>query len=129
MAQEGDIPADARKSCRMSTPSGDSAIIPDVTDGVQPLRDGDTSIEPDPTIDPAQAEWDRTIALDDGADIADVDRATATGADPAEIPADDDEIPASDLPSDDQQPDTQGEDPIEAELGEDGQGDLAPEDL
>ncbi|MDH6182411.1 hypothetical protein M2152_002593 [Microbacteriaceae bacterium SG_E_30_P1] len=27
------------------------------------------------------------------------------------------------------QPDTQGEDPLEAELGEDGQGDLAPEDL
>ena len=26
-------------------------------------------------------------------------------------------------------PDTQGDDPLEAELGEDGQGDLAPEDL
>lgn len=31
--------------------------------------------------------------------------------------------------SDEAQPDTQGEDPLEAELGEDGQGDLAPEDL
>ena len=34
--------------------------------GVQPLRDRDTSIEPDPTRDPAQAEWDRTTALDAG---------------------------------------------------------------
>lgn len=31
--------------------------------------------------------------------------------------------------SDEAQPDTQGEDPLEAELGEEGQGDLAPEDL
>lgn len=29
----------------------------------------------------------------------------------------------------DDQPDTQGTDPLDAELGEDGQGDLAPEDL
>jgi len=27
-----------------------------------------------------------------------------------------------------EQPDTQGDSPLEAELGEDGQGDLAPED-
>lgn len=32
------------------------------------------------------------------------------------------------FPTDTQQPDTQGDDPIDAELGEDGQGDLAPED-
>ena len=31
-------------------------------------------------------------------------------------------------PSDAEQPETQGDDPVEAELGEDGQGDLAPED-
>jgi len=50
--------------------------------GVQPLRDGDTSTEPDRTLDAAQAEWDRT----------------------------------------------NGQSPEFAELGEDGQGDLAPED-
>jgi len=32
------------------------------------------------------------------------------------------------FPTDTQQPETQGDDPLEAELGEDGQGDLAPED-
>ena len=32
------------------------------------------------------------------------------------------------FPTSTQQPDTQGDDPLEAEIGEDGQGDLAPED-
>lgn len=32
------------------------------------------------------------------------------------------------FPTDTQQPDTQGDNPIDAEIGEDGQGDLAPED-
>lgn len=32
------------------------------------------------------------------------------------------------LPNDALQPETQGDEPLEAELGEDGQGDLAPED-
>lgn len=32
------------------------------------------------------------------------------------------------LPADLEQPETQGDEPLEAELGEDGQGDLAPED-
>lgn len=32
-------------------------------------------------------------------------------------------------PSIEDEPDTQGEEPLVAELGEDGQGDLAPEDL
>ncbi|GAA1154177.1 hypothetical protein MOX01_02390 [Microbacterium oxydans] len=31
-------------------------------------------------------------------------------------------------PTEGEQPETQGEDPIEAELGEEGQGDLTPED-
>lgn len=31
--------------------------------------------------------------------------------------------------ADEAQPDTQGEEPLDAELGPDGQGDLAPEDL
>ncbi len=32
------------------------------------------------------------------------------------------------FPTDTDQPETQGDDPIDAELGDDGQGDLAPED-
>lgn len=97
--------------------------------GVQPLRDGDTSVEVDPSRDPAQAEWDATTALDEGADSADLDPATATGADPAEIPADDEDIPLEDLHPTGTGTDSQGQDPGVVELGEEGQGDLAPEDL
>lgn len=103
------------------------------TPGVQPLRDNDASIEPDPAADPAQREWDRTeaadAAIEAGADPATLDTATATSDDPAHLPADDDEIPADDLPAAAAQPETQGVDPVVAELGEDGEGDLAPEDL
>lgn len=98
---------------------------PDGQTGIQPIRDRDTSIEPDPTRDPAQAEWDRTTALDAGEDP---DIETATGDDPAHLPADDDDVPRADLPSASLQPDTQGMTPEEAELGDSGQGDLAPED-
>ncbi|MFB8385604.1 sugar ABC transporter ATPase [Microbacterium sp. NPDC055910] len=77
----------------------------------QPLGDRDSSIEADPAEDPAQAEWDGTTGID------------------AERPVDDTEIPASDLPDAAAQPETQGTDPVAAELGEEGQGDLAPEDL
>ncbi|WP_426321654.1 sugar ABC transporter ATPase [Microbacterium sp. E-13] len=104
---------------------------PDGQVGVQPLRDRDTSIEPDPTLDPAQAEWDRTNGPDsDGADSDgfDEDGPTATGDDPAHIPSDDEEVPRSDMPADFLQPETQDLDPTIAELGEEGQGDLAPED-
>lgn len=109
----------------------DSRDTPATSDaaGVQPLRDGDTSIEPDPAADPAQAEWDRTTALDEGASADDLDPATATGDDPAHLEAPDDEIPAEDLAAGWQQPESQGDDPVIADLGEDGQGDLAPEDL
>lgn len=95
----------------------------------QPLRDRDTSIEPDPQADPAQAEWDRTTALDEGASIDELDATTATGGDPAMIPDALDEIPADDLPGLAEQPESQGLDPNLAELGDEGQGDLAPEDL
>ena len=98
------------------------------TAGVQPLRDGDTSIEPDPSLDPAQAEWDATTALDEGADPDDINPATATGADPAELGADDSDIPLADVHPEDTGTDSQGEDPGVVELGEEGQGDLAPED-
>ena len=103
--------------------------IPASQADAQPLRDGDTSIEPDAQADPAPAEGDRTTALDAGASADDLDAATATGDDPAMIPDPLDEIPAEDLPRDAVQPETQGVAPELAELGEDGQGDLAPEDL
>jgi hypothetical protein len=93
---------------------------------MQPLQDRDTSIAPSPEQDAAQIEWDRTELADRGVDE---DTATATGADPDEIPTDDEEIPRDDLATEEAQPETQGDDPVEAELGEDGQGDLAPEDL
>jgi len=101
--------------------------------GVQPLRDGDATSEADPALDPAQQEWDRTEAIDDaleaGVDPAELDTATATSDDPAHLPSDEDEIPAEDLPAGRAQPETQGQDPVIAELGEDGEGDLADEDL
>jgi hypothetical protein len=102
---------------------------PDGVTGVQPLRDRDTSIEPDPTRDPAQVEWDRTTAADAGEPDPLDEGPTATGDDPAQIPSEEDQVPATDLPYSSAQPDSQGLDPEIAELGEDGQGDLAPEDL
>ena len=95
---------------------------------LQALRDGDTSIEPDPTEDPAQAEWDRTTALDAGVSEDELDASTATGDDPDEIPDEGDEIPSYDLPTDAEQPESQGLDPVIAELGEEGEGDLSPND-
>jgi hypothetical protein len=102
--------------------------VTDESATTQPLRDGDTSIQPDPAADPAQVEWDRTTALDEGADVDDLDVQTATGEDPAHLPADDDDVPKDDLPRSSLQPETQGTDPVEVALGDEGQGDLAPED-
>ena len=79
-----------------STPDQDASTGFAVTDAeAQPLRDGDTSIEPDPTEDPAQAEWDRTTLLDAGVPPEDLAGTTATGDDPDEIGDEDDEIPAT----------------------------------
>ena len=94
--------------------------------GVQPLRDRDTSIEPDPERDPAQADGDRTNARDAG--VSDDDAATATGDDPAHLASDEDDVPRSDLPTEGAQPETQGLPPELADQGKTGQGDLAPED-
>jgi len=99
---------------------------PDGQLGVQPMRDRDTTIEPDPTRDPAQAEWDRTTAEDAG--VAEDDTATATGDDPAHLASPEDDVPRTDLPPESFQPETQGLPPEEAELGDLGQGDLSPED-
>lgn len=83
----------------------------------------------EPAHDAAQAEWERTTALDNGANPEDLDAPTATGADPSELTGDDDDIPAADLPTAEEQPETDGTEPLIAELGDEGQGDLAPEDL
>jgi len=46
-----------------------------------------------------------------------------------EIPDPADEIPAEDLHGSAGQPESQGEDPLIADLGEEGEGDLSPEDV
>ena len=107
------------------TDASDNHVVPD-PDTIQPLRDDEATSFADPSDDPAQAEWERTDALDAGDDI---DEVAATGADPDELPSDDDEIPAADLPSSGLQPETQEGDPVIAEIGEDGEGDLSPNDL
>ena len=112
-----------------SSPADHLAPAGEDQPAVQPLRDGDTSIETDPQQDAAQAEWDRTTALDEGAAPEDLDGDTATGADPAVIADERGEIPAEDLPGRSLQPETQGLAPVDAERGDEGQGDLAPEDL
>ena len=112
-----------------STPEDTGSIVETDETGIQPLRDGDTSMTADPADDPAQAEWDRTTLLDEGVAPEDLNPTTATGADPDEIESDDDEIPFADQPDADLQPESQGEDPLVVELGEDGEGDLSPEDL
>ncbi|MDZ8171674.1 hypothetical protein [Microbacterium xanthum] len=48
---------------------------------------------------------------------------------PDQTPGDIEQIPTDDLPDDLPQPETQGEDPVVAELGEEGEGDLSPGDL
>jgi len=107
-----------------STPDAFSTAGED--EPMQPLRDEDATTTADPADDPAQNEWERTQALDEGDEI---DSTTVTGRDPDEIPDPDDEIPAEDLHSPGTQPETQGAEPVSAELGEAGQGDLSPEDL
>ena len=112
-----------------STPDDGLSIRTDADVAPQALGDDDSSVDPDAPADAAQAEWERTIALDEGADPDDWDAATATGDDPAHIPSDEDQIPATDLPGGGIQPESQGEDPLIADLGEEGEGDLSPEDL
>jgi hypothetical protein len=105
-------------------PATDPEDIP-----AQPLRGRDTSVAADPDSDPAQQEWARTEALDAGADPSELDPQTATGDDPAHLAGEDSEVPMQDVPAEGLQPESQGDSPLAVELGEDGQGDLAPEDL
>ena len=111
------------------TGSSDAVGGTDPVDGSVPsqqLSENDTSVSANPDADPAQAEWDGLIT-ETGAPLA--EPATATGADPAEIPADDDDIPATDVRAGLDQPDTQGADPLLIDIGEDGEGDLSPGDV
>lgn len=55
-------------------------------------------------------------------------QAFANNQDPLEGSAPTDSFPTDTNAADALQPETQGDEPIEAELGEEGQGDLAPED-
>ncbi|QBE49524.1 sugar ABC transporter ATPase [Leucobacter triazinivorans] len=97
-----------------------------------PLGDRDATATEPAADDPAQREWEAAAPLDDaGADASDAASA------PAPIPApgsdvaaggDQSEVPAADLPTSESQPESQGEDPVVAELGDDGEGDLAPGD-
>ena len=96
-------------------------------DDARPVRDTDATSTADPADDPAQAEWDRTSELDEAA-AADPD---LDGAIPAEdgafgSAADGELVEDAD---EDLQPESQGEDPLIASIGEDGEGDLAPEDV
>ena len=101
----------------------------EATVGAQPVAGRDTTIEQDPAADSAQAEWEMTQRRDEGdPDVLDPSPA-ATGDDPDQIPGDIDQIPVDDLPGRAGQPDSQGEDPVVAELGEEGEGDIGPADL
>ena len=69
-------------------------------------------------LDPDDAPLGDTTVGDTAAADAEFDgQATAE-------PIDDESYPASQV-----QPESQGEDPVVAELGEDGEGDLSPEDI
>lgn len=96
--------------------------VPDPTDTSDPTQIDDTSVIQDPTDDPAQEEWDRTQATDENSG------ASASELSPDEVEVDDTEIPLEDLPTSRVQPETQGEDPVVAELGDEGEGDLGPGD-
>lgn len=109
----------------MNAREPDGHIVDD-PDAIQPVNEDESSSYADPSDDPAQAEWERTESLDAGEDP---DGGTATGADPDELPSDEDQIPREDQPTSDLQPETQEDDPLVAELGEDGEGDLSPNDL
>lgn len=98
-----------------------------------PLEEADTveQIAPiegaEPTVDPQRSSEDGSVedaAVDTDPDIQ------PDGERPAE-PASDQQNPAAQpgaAQASEVQPETQGDDPLSADLGEEGQGDLAPED-
>lgn len=57
-----------------------------------------------------------------------VEQRDAENTDPADAEAVPEEETADDRADEGDQPETQGDEPLEADLGEDGQGDLSPED-
>lgn len=98
----------------MSDTPRDPLSQPDAVEQIAPIEGAE------PTEDPQRSSEDGTV--EDAQIDADPDlqRDTEEQQNPAAQPGAE---PASDL-----QPETQGEDPVDADLGESGQGDLAPED-
>ena len=87
---------------------------------MQPPRDRDATSAANPDADPAQQEWARTEALAAGVPEAELDAQTATG---------DDQASDEDMPTAEDQPETQGTEPLIAELGRRGEGELGPNPL
>lgn len=95
----------------------------------QPPAGRDSTVTSDPDADPAQREWVESGLATDADGFDPEVGPTATGDDPAHIPDPLDEVPAEDLVTDAGQPESQGADPVTADLGEDGEGDLGPNDV
>ena len=107
--------------------------VPDPTEVAGSTTNEDTSVIADPTADPAQREWDRTRERDGDAVESDNVIESEVGPEGVDTPdaveVDDTQIPLEDLPTSGVQPETQGEDPVVAELGEEGEGDLGHGDI
>lgn len=95
----------------------------DVVEQIAPIEGADSTVDPQRSSEDGSVE-DATVDIDPDVQVSGErpsDSAAASGQhNPAAQP---DAEPASDV-----QPETQGEDPLHADLGETGQGDLAPED-
>src|SRR5690606_33111296 len=106
--------------------------VPDPTEVEGSTQNEDTSVIADPTADPAQREWDRTRERDEGGaaeEMTESDVGPEALDTPDAVEADDTRVPLEDLPISGVQPETQGEDPVVAELGEEGEGDLGHGDI
>jgi hypothetical protein len=86
----------------------------------------DTTVDDEATL---AATQDDTTLDDPLMNDAAIQETFLDGSDDESTPEEREDIPLQDLHAlDADQPVTQGDSPIEAALGEDGQGDLAPED-
>lgn len=95
----------------------------------QPFHDPDSTSTANADADSSQWEWARDEALAAGVPEAELDAQTVTGADPVEIPSPGEQSSAEDIPTVEEQPETQGTEPLIAELGRRGEGSLGPNDL
>ncbi|WP_241245776.1 sugar ABC transporter ATPase [Microbacterium sp. 4R-513] len=97
------------------------------TEDAGTLADGAEGTNSSAVSDSSIADYDDGTADTDGADAEDPD-ILAVDTDEYSDEPHMGSVPRV-LGEDEYMPDTQGEDPIYAELGDEGQGDLAPEDL